>query len=53
MCEMNGYEHKTGELAFSVEIPDFRVRSVRNTAGVPLCDDGLGSYPLDPGLRLA
>ena len=49
MYEMNGYDQKTGELAFSVDVPEFRAYPALRIAGVPLNDDGLGSYPLDAG----
>lgn len=47
--EVNGYNRKTGELAITVDVPDWRVSSVLRTARVPMSDDGLGSYPLNDG----
>lgn len=49
MYEVNGYDRKTDELKFSVDVPDRRVASVLRTADVPPLDDCLGSYPLDSG----
>ncbi len=49
MYEMNGYNQKTGELAFSADVPESRSYPTLRIAGVPLNDDGLGSYPLDIG----
>jgi hypothetical protein len=47
--EVNGYDRQTGDLAWSLDVPEWRVPSVLRIAGVPPSDDGLGSYPLQAG----
>jgi hypothetical protein len=47
MYEVTGYDRKTGRLVTFYDVPERRVASVKNIAGVPPSDDGLGSYPLD------
>jgi hypothetical protein len=47
MYEVTGYDRKTGSLAAFYDVPAQRACSVKNIAGVPSSDDGLGSYPLD------
>jgi len=45
--EVTGYDRKTGRLVTFYEVPAQRLSSVKNIAGVPPSDDGLGSYPLN------
>jgi hypothetical protein len=47
MYEVTGYDRKTDRLVTFYDVPERQVASVRNIAGVPSSDDGLGSYPLD------
>jgi hypothetical protein len=46
MCEVTGYDRKTGRLVAFYDVPARRVSSVKDIAGVPSSDDGLGAYPL-------
>jgi hypothetical protein len=46
MYEVTGYDRKTGRLVAFYDVPARRVSAVKNIAGVPSCDDGLGAYPL-------
>jgi len=45
--EVTGYDRKTDRLVAFHNVPERRVASVKNIAGVPSSDDGLGSYPLN------
>ena len=45
--EVTGYDRKTDRLVTFHNVPERRVASVKNIAGVPSSDDGLGSYPLN------
>ena len=47
MYEVTGYDRKTDRLVTSQDVPERGVASVKNIAGVPSSDDGLGSYPLN------
>jgi hypothetical protein len=47
MYEVTGYDRKTDRLVAFHDVPERQVVSVKNIAGVPSSDDGLGSYPLD------
>jgi hypothetical protein len=47
--EVTGYDRSTGRLVASYDVPTKRITSIKNIAGVPASDDGLGSYPLDLG----
>ena len=47
MYEVTGYDRKTDRLITSRDVPERRVASVKNIAGVLSSDDGLGSYPLN------
>ena len=47
MYEVTGYDRKTDRLVTFHDVPERRVASVKNIAGVPSSDDGLGSYPLN------
>ncbi len=45
--ELTGYDRRTGRLVTFYDVPTWRISSVKNTAGIPSSDGGLGSYPLD------
>jgi hypothetical protein len=47
MYEVTGYDRKTDRLITFHDVPERRIASVKNIAGVPSSDDGLGSYPLN------
>ena len=47
MYEVTGYDRKTNRLVTFHDVPERRVASVKNLAGLPSSDDGLGSYPLN------
>ena len=47
--EVTGYDRKTGALMAFYDVPSERISLVKNIAGVPSSDDGLGSYPLNRG----
>ena len=47
MYEMNGYDPKSGRLVTFYDIPERRLGSGKDIAGIPPSDDGLGSYPLN------
>jgi hypothetical protein len=48
MYEVNGYDHQTGRLAVSYNVPERKIALVKKIAEIPVSDDGLGSYPLNP-----
>ena len=45
--EVTAYDRSTGRLVAFYDVPIQRLSSVKNIAGVPPSDDGLGSYPLN------
>ena len=47
MYEVTGYDRKTGRLVAFYDVAARRISSVKNAAGVPSSDDGLGAYPLN------
>ena len=47
MYEVTGYDRKTGRLSWRYDVAARRLASVKNAAGVPSSDDGLGAYPLN------
>jgi hypothetical protein len=46
MYEVTGYDRKTGRLVAFYDVPARRAPAVKDIAGVPSSDDGLGAYPL-------
>jgi len=47
MYEVTGYDRNTGRLVTFYDVPERTVPSVKELAGVPSSDDGLGAYPLN------
>jgi hypothetical protein len=47
MYEVTGYDRQTGRLAVSYDVPQRKIALVKQIAGIPSSDDGLGSYPLE------
>jgi hypothetical protein len=42
--EVTGYDRQTGRLAVSYSVPARKIAVVKQIAGIPSSDDGLGSY---------
>ena len=49
MYEVTAYDRNTGRLVTFYDVPKRRIASVKNIAGIPPSDDGLGSYLIDRG----
>jgi hypothetical protein len=47
MYEVTGYDRQTGRLAVSYDVPQRKIALVKQIAGIPSSDDGLGSHPLE------
>ncbi len=47
LYEVSGYDRHSERLKVSHHVPERRVASVKNIAGISPSDDGAGSYPLN------
>jgi hypothetical protein len=47
MYEVTGYDRQTGRLAVSYDVPQRKIALVKQIAGIPSSDDGLGSHPFE------
>jgi hypothetical protein len=48
MYEVNAYDRQTGRLAVSYNVPERKIAFGKKIAEIPVSEDGLGSYPLNP-----